>query len=119
MVRGPDTSYAEWAEKVGRQYHLEDLVGRAYADVPESRLRADVSDTIDRLADIDVDSEAHRVVDGALRGRGTAPGTDGTDAGGWLTEVGRSAEYWKTRVGRLQADQPSVVESLLDARRRT
>lgn len=119
MTRGADTPYVEWADKVGRQYHLEDLVGRAYGDLPESQLRADVSDTIDRLTNVDVDSEAHRVVDGVLRGRGTAPGTDGIEASGWLIGVGRAAEYWKTRVGRLKADQDSVVEALLDARRRT
>lgn len=118
MRRGADTPYAEWTDKVGNQYHLEDLVGRSYADVPESRLRADVSDTIGRIAQVDVDREAERVIDGVLRGRGT-PGNHGDiEARGWLTEVNRAADYWKVRVERLKADEGSVVEALLDARRR-
>ncbi len=118
MPHGADTPYTVWTDKVGRQYQLEDLVGRSYADVPESQLRADVADTIDRICGVDVDHEAGRVIDGVLRGRGT-PGDDTRpEARGWLTEVDRAAGYWKTRVERLRADRDSVTQTLLDARER-
>ncbi len=118
MTRGADTPYTEWVERVGPHYQLEDLVGRAYADVPAEQLRTDVSDAIGRLAAVDANGEAHRVIDGVLRGRGTTPNGDTTEARGWLTEVDRAASYWDTRVRRLRSDQDSVVEALLEARRR-
>jgi hypothetical protein len=119
MRRGADTPYAEWTDKVGGPYHLEDLVGRSYADMPEARLRADVADTIDRIARVDVDHEAGRVIDGVLRGRGTATSGHGQlDAPGWLAEVNQAADYWKARVERLTADRDAVVDALLAARRR-
>ncbi len=118
MPRGADTPYGEWVDKVGRQYHLEDLVGRSYADVPEGQLRAEVSDTIDRLAGVDADQEAARAVDGVVRGRGTGIDATIAESAGWLVEVGRAADYWSVRVARLRADRNLVTEALIEARRR-